>query len=155
MPTQQAFLDQPHPAFAPYLHIAEIAGDHLVFRLMGTALVERWGTDKTGEMIGKDQPDDIRDALFQNTVDAYAIPCGFWIELEFASITGAEMAIEAIVLPLAVAAGRPGRLVSYSDVLHHLPHGEHSDRYLDLPDSDWIDLGAGVPDHPIMSVPRA
>ena len=47
VPLQKDFLDQPHPQFAPYLYIIEVAGRELIIRLMGTALVERGGRDRT------------------------------------------------------------------------------------------------------------
>ncbi len=67
MPRQSDFFDHADPKYAPYLHVAEIMEDNLVFRLMGTALVERWGRDKTGEIVGLDQPDSIRIALLENS----------------------------------------------------------------------------------------
>ena len=152
---QQAFLDNPHPEFAPLVHIGELASDRLIFRLIGTKLVERWGRDKTGQVIGSDQPAAIRDGLFVNARDANAHPCGYILEMDLASATGAGMSIEAIVLPLGVAPGRPGRLVSFTDVLKKLPHGEHTARYLSLHGGRWLDLGAGVPDHAAVTVARA
>ncbi len=74
--------------------------------------------------------------------------------MDFASATGAGMSIEAVVLPLGVAPGRPGRLVSYTDVLKTLPHGEQTARYLSLHGGRWLDIGAGVPDHPPATVAR-
>lgn len=143
---QSVFLDHPHPAYAPFLHIADVMEDHLVFRLMGTKLVERWGRDKTGEMVGQDQPEDMRTALFKNGRQCANTLCGVRMEIEFASVHGAEMSIECIVLPLSLGPDKPMRLLSYSAVLKNLKHGDHSDRYLGVPKADWIDLGAGVPD---------
>lgn len=153
--TQQMLLDHPHPEFAPFVHIGELADDHLVFRLIGTKLVERWGRDKTGQVIGSDQPESIRKGLFANARDAYAHPCGYILEMDLASATGAGLSIEAVVLPLGVAPGRPGRLVSYTDVLNKLPDGELTARYLSLHGGRWIDIGAGIPDHPPVVVERA
>lgn len=146
MPRQSVFLDNPHPTYAPFLHIVDVMDDHLVFRLMGTKLVERWGRDKTGEKVGEEQPADMRDALFKNGRQCVLQPCGVRMEIEFASVNGAEMSIECIVLPLSLGPDVPLRLISYSAVLTTLKHGDHSDRYLGIPKADWIDIGAGVPD---------
>lgn len=143
---QSVFLDHPHPEYAPFLHIADVMEDYLVFRLMGTKLVERWGRDKTGEMVGQDQPEEMRMALFKNGRQCALSRCGIRMEIEFASVHGAEMSIECIVLPLSLEPPKPMRLLSYSAVLKNLKHGDHSDRYLGIPKADWIDLGAGVPD---------
>lgn len=151
---QSVFLDNPHPTYAPFLHIADVMEDHMIFRLMGTKLVERWGRDKTGERVGLNQPPAIRRALFENSRAAIAVPCGFLMEIEFASVSGAEMSIEAIVLPLSLGADRPLRLVSYSAVLKQLKHGDHSDHYLGLPKAEWLDLGAGVPEVDPWRVPK-
>ena len=152
MPAQSDLFDHAEPHFAPYLHVAEIGKDNLIFRLMGTALVERWGRDKTGEIVGLDQPDDIRFALFENSRLAYAVPCGFRLVIEFAANNGSELEVEAVVLPLAVEAGRPGRMVSFSQVMQTLKYGTHSERYLRLPTVTWVDVGAGVADQPSLTV---
>ena len=155
VPTQTVFLDNPHPKFAPNVHIAEIGESDLILRLMGTALVERWGRDKTGEVIGLDQPPKIRDALFTNSKISHAVPSGFRQVIEFASQSGSEMAVEAVVLPLTLPDERTPRVVSYSTVLQKLAYGDHSERYLGVTEAEWIDVGAGVPDQPTHIVPRS
>lgn len=67
------------------------------------------------------------------------------MEMDIASVKGAEICIEAVVLPLSLGEDKPLRLASYSSVLKSLRHGEHSDRYLGIPTAEWIDIGAGVP----------
>lgn len=154
VPTQQDYLDHPHPRFAPYIHIAEIADSDLIIRLMGTALVERWGRDKTGEVIGLDQPPKIKEALHRNSQISHGIPCGFRLLIEMAASNGSEMAIEAVCLPLNIETERLPRVISYSSVLQQLKYGDHSERYLGLTAVDWIDLGAGIPDDAPLVVPR-
>ena len=152
MPMQADFFDHAEPEYAPFLHVAEIGKDNLTFRLMGTALVERWGRDKTGEIVGLEQPEEFRSALFKNSKIAYAIPCGFRLVIEFAASNGSELEVEAAVLPLAVEPGRPGRMVSYSQVMQTLKYGTHSERYLRLPTVTWIGIGAGEADRPSLTV---
>jgi hypothetical protein len=48
-PTSETFWDRAHPKFAPLIYVLEHAGTDLIVRLMGTGLVERWGTDRTGK----------------------------------------------------------------------------------------------------------
>ncbi len=139
-------MDNPNPRFAPHLHIAEVLDSHLVFRLIGTKLVERLGRDKTGEVIGLGQPPKISNALFENSRLAIALPCGFLQIIEFAASNGAHLSVEAIVLPLGVQAGKQNRLVAFSDVLQKLKYGDQTERYLGLPFVSWIDIGAGVPE---------
>lgn len=120
----------------------------MIVRLMGTGLVERWGKDKTGEAMAADQPEEIRDALYHNTHQVIATPCGLRSEIELAASSGSEMVIEAITLPLVVAPGKPGRVVAFSALMRNLEYGEHSKRYKSLSNVQWLDIGAGVPDQP-------
>ncbi len=57
-----------------------------------------------------------------------------------------------MVLPLAVDSGRPGRMVSFSQVMQTIKYGTLSERYLRLPTVTWIDIGAGVADQPSLTV---
>jgi len=153
IPTQKDFLDHADPRYAPHTHISELGPDgSMIVRLMGTALVERWGKDKTGEAMGEGQPSDVREALYSNTRLVIATPCGLRSEIELATSSGSEMVIEAVTLPIAVEPGKPGRLVAFSAVMRKLEYGEHSQRYKSLANVDWIDIGAGVPDDPPMVV---
>ncbi|MEQ9446132.1 MAG: hypothetical protein RJS98_11240 [Rhodospirillaceae bacterium] len=149
IPTHANFLDHPHPSYAPFVHISEMSEDGtMIVRLMGTGLVERWGKDKTGEAMGADQPDAIRQALYNNTRQVISTPCGLRTEIELAASSGSEMVIEAITLPLGVAPGKPKRLVAFSALMRTLEYGEHSKRYKSLSNVEWINIGAGVPDQP-------
>lgn len=149
LPSQKDFLDNADPRYAPFTHISEVddAGVMIV-RLMGTALVERWGKDKTGEAMAADQPEEVREALYGNTRKVISTPCGLRSEIELAGSSGSEMIIEAITLPIGVEPGRPGRLVAYSALMRKLEYGEHSQQYKSLANVEWIDIGAGVPGDP-------
>ena len=152
VPAQDTFFDQPHPTYAPYLYIVEVSGQDLLVRLMGTKVVERWGRDKTGESLGLGQPPSIYNALLENARTAASFPCGFQTVIKVAVNNGAEMSLEAIALPLKVKAGRPDRVVAYSEALQTLKYGDQSERYIDLPDGTWIDIGVGVPEEPPLVV---
>ena len=149
VPTQTDFLDNPHPSYAPFVHISEMGEDGaMIVKLMGTGLVDRWGKDKTGEAMGADQPEAIREALYSNTRDVITTPYGLRSEIELAASSGSEMVIEAITLPLIVAPGKPGRLVAFSALMRNLEYGEHSKRYKSLSNVQWINIGAGIPHQP-------
>ena len=121
---QSVFLDKPNPLYAPYLYIVEIGDSDLIVRLMGTKLVERWGRDKTGESLGAGQPPNIQKAFFENARLAAPVPSGFRIVVEFAASNGSQMLVEAAALPLEVKAGRPVRMVAFSEILDTLKYGE-------------------------------
>ena len=114
---------------------------------MGTKVVEPWGRDKTGDSLGLDQPPHIFKTMLENAHTAVAIPCGFQLVNEIAVSNGAQMSVEAIALPLKVQAGQPHRLVAYSEVLQTMKYGDLSEHYIDLPVVNWVDIGAGVPEH--------
>lgn len=143
---QSVFLDNPHPGFAPHLHIAEFPNGRIIFRLIGTKLAERWGRDKTGEVVGEGQPPKMQQSLCRFSWSAISRPCGFRMNMKFAATTGAQFSVEAIVLPLSIDGGKPNRLVSFSEVVEKLQYGDVSQIYLGIPDVEWIDVGAGVPD---------
>lgn len=149
---QSVFLDNPHPRFAPHLHIAEFRNGRLIFRLIGTKLVERWGRDKTGEVVAEGQPAEMQKSLYRNSWSSIAQPCGFRMTMKFAAVTGAQFSIEAVVLPLHVESGKPHRLVSYSEVVEKLSYGDLSQQYLGIPEVEWIDIGASVPNQSPMAV---
>lgn len=153
IPSQKDFLDHADPHYAPHTHISEVSPDgSMIVKLMGTALVERWGKDKTGEAMGEGQPQDVMDALYSNTRLVISTPCGLRSELELATTSGSEMVIEAITLPIGVEPGKPGRLVAYSSLMRKLEYGEYSQRYKSLANVEWFDIGAGVPKDPPMVI---
>ncbi len=153
VPFHRDFLDNPNPKYAPFVHISEISETGtMIVRLMGTGLVERWGKDKTGEAMGEGQPDSVREALYANTRQVILNPCGLRSEIELAASSGSEMLVEAITLPLIVEPGKPGRLVAYSGLMRKLKFGEHSERYTRLANVEWIDIGAGIPEDPPMTI---
>ena len=74
------------------------------------------------------------------------------MNMKFAATTGAQFSIEAVVLPLQVGGGKPNRLVSYSEVVEKLKYGDLSQQYLGIPEVEWVDVGAGMPDQVPMTV---
>ena len=153
VPLHRDFLDNPNPRYAPFVHVSEISDEGtMIIRLMGTGLVERWGKEKTGEAMGEGQPKSVREALYANTRQVILNPCGLRSEIELAASSGSEMVIEAITLPLIVESGRPGRIVAYSALMRKLKYGEYSERYKRLANVEWIDIGAGIPESPPLTV---
>ena len=150
-PLQSVFLDKSHPEYAPHLHIADVYDGYLVFRLIGTKVVERWGRDKTGEVVGEGQPPGMQRALYENGILSVSTPCGFRMEMMFAASNGSEISVEALVLPLETQDGKPDRLVSLSEVVEKLKYGDQSERYLNMSNVNWVDIGAGVPEQAPMS----
>lgn len=145
VPLQSAFFDTPHPEYAPHLHITEAQDSVMVIRLMGTELVEKWGVDKTGDVLGEDQPRHIQEALFNNSYNAISTPCGVQGLVKLEANKGSRIEVEAIGLPLRMNDGKQNRLVSFSQTLRTLSYGEIPTNYVSFPETHWIDIGAGVP----------
>lgn len=146
MPLQSIFFDTPHPKYAPHLHIIEVRGTDIIFRLMGTQLVEKWGVDKTGDVLGEDQPKHIQEALFNNSYAALSTPCGVQGLVKLEANKGSRIEIESVGLPLRIKNGKEHRLVSFSQTLRTLSYGEMPTNYVSFSDTKWIDIGAGVPE---------
>lgn len=143
--SQQDFLNSLHPKFVPRLYITELIGSEMIIRFMGTALVESWGRDKTGEVLGKDQPANFRVAMFTNSRLAISSPCGLHGTVVLEANHGSPLEIEAVSLPLGVEDGKPGRLVAYCHVQKRPNQGEANGLYSSFPGTTWVDIGAGVP----------
>ena len=117
----------------------------MVIRLMGTELVEKWGLDKTGDVLGDDQPPHIKKALFNNSLAAVSTPCGVQGLVKLEANMGSRIEVESVGLPLSVGDGNPNRLVSFSQTLRTLSYGEIPKNYVSFADTKWIDIGFGVP----------
>lgn len=141
------FLDSPHPLYAPFIYITECDQGAIIIRLMGTGLVELWGRERTGDVMAKDQPESVRHALYKNTITANRRPCGIHTVLKMQTTSNNDVLVESITLPLATGPQKPIRSVLYADYHTAFGRNEVNHRYLEAPEVEWIDLGAGVPDH--------
>ena len=146
-PTSEIFLDASNPRYAPFVYILEFSGSDIVIRLMGTALVERWKADRTGEKFLTTQDAETKKVFLTNCSHIVSMPCGLRATNRFRLSAGQRVSTEAIALPLAPGPGRPQRFVSYSQMFEEPSDEDKVGGWEDVVDHEWIDLGAGVPDY--------
>ena len=145
-PTSETFLDFPQPLYAPYVYILEYAGNDLIIRLIGTALVERWKQNRTGQSFNIHQDPQVREMFFLNSLNVVHLPCALRAVNRFRLASGQNVSTEAIILPLTIGADRPLRLVTYSHLFEEPNEKDELGGWEDVLDHEWIDLGAGVPE---------
>lgn len=150
MPENTVFFDNAQPDFAPGTYILELVNETAVVRLMGTGLVEQWGLDQTGQVVGSAQGEGLEKAWYYNGLHIVSQPCGMLVNSYFKSTKGRTSMIESIVLPLASSPRPPNRVVSYTEVVDDLGYREHPEVWLETPTILWVDIGHGCPSDPPM-----
>jgi len=148
MPTSEDFLDHSRPELAPSTIMVELINGDLLIRLEGSEVALRWGREATGRPIYADRPQSFRAKIIDNVTRQLAHPCGCRMLNEYTTSAGRTVRSEAVLLPLAVKAGRPPRMVLQSRELDRRHEMESMTTRHNTVEIEWIDIGAGVPDAP-------
>jgi hypothetical protein len=154
MPHTDDYLDQAPVRLMGSVFIHEIVGDSLLVRFMGGDLVQRWQRDETGHEFGASLPPLVKARLVTITKMLFAHPCGVLQHGMLGTSAGREATFEGILLPLAVDAPAPPRIVVFSVVLDQLERLEHGNKFASAGERSWVDLGYGVPAIPPPSQTR-
>jgi hypothetical protein len=75
-------------------------------------------------------------------------PCGYESRIKYSTSRGRPVEAFFIGLPLAVADGRPRRVIGYTHQHIFLENSKRSWDDFSLLDHDWMDIGKGVPKLP-------
>ena len=144
VPHTRTYFDHPTPLIRSTL-IFELLSEGTLVRLMGTELVARWQQNVTGDYLESHmaQSDASRFRTDLKTVCAH--PAGVCGIGEAKTSTNRPLGFEAVVLPLAVDAGKPPRCVVYRECHGKLDFHEHKVGFYWPQKRDWIDVGAGMP----------
>jgi hypothetical protein len=118
-------------------------------RFQGTAVVERWGKDRTGQSWIAGKPPHRRTEILGNMADCIRTPCGALSHSIYFAQFGRHAKLESLTLPLAVAPGRPGRLLSLSNLLEPMTERDGGADHVEKRHVDWVDVGFGKPGHNI------
>ena len=147
VPHTRAFLNNPDPKTIPSVLILEAIEAGLLVRFMGTAAVERWGRDDTNTLFGgAGFPEDVVSAMLENCQVLVNQPCGAVEVAAFTTRTGLQFYMETVMLPLAVDAGKPPRICSFSQILDPVKEdGETEHKFKGKRSMAWIDIGFGTP----------
>jgi len=146
VPSSCDYLDRVNPALQPFVAFSDL--DPLqrhTIALYGTALVEQWGKDMTGQTIQCTPANPPSMQLLENLSRCAAHPCGLWEISRFATSKGRIILREILALPLAT--GRTGRtrLARYHHVIEDLGEVELFTGLVETLDKQWLDIGQGRP----------
>jgi len=135
-------------ALLPRLMLLEYcAPDKLIYRLVGTGIVNRMGVELTGtNLFDTVIPKQLAMASYcYNAVRTH--PCGLVLHMQMQSKYKAFFVAELIFLPLRDRQGEITQLVSSVSVLQRDARGTASDeqRAMKAFEAAFIDIGAGVP----------
>ncbi|MBL8643789.1 MAG: PAS domain-containing protein [Rhodospirillaceae bacterium] len=149
LPHTNDYLDKAPATFMASVFIHELIDDRLMVRFMGSDLVQRWQRDDTGREFAGSMPLSARQRVAGIAKTLIMHPCGMVQHGVMGTSAGREATFEGVLLPLAVDADAPPRIVVFSAVLDNLARQEHSHTIASAGQRDWIDLGAGVPAEPM------
>lgn len=125
--------------------IFELLPEGTLARLMGTELVARWQQNVTGEYLESHMAHSDSQRFRRDLEMVCAHPVGASGVGEARTSTNRPLGFEALVLPLAVDAGKPPRCVLYRECHGELDFHERKVGFYWPQKREWIDLGAGVP----------
>jgi hypothetical protein len=148
VPHSADYLDAAPAALMPATFIHDVLDDVLLVRFMGTELVNRWRRDDTGKIFGAGLTSADRQ-IVQNIAETLVRhPCGLLHHGFLATTAGRRTMFEAVLLPLSVDPGAPGRILTYSVLLDGLEREEHGSGFDHTGRRYWLDIGGGVPAAP-------
>lgn len=140
MPSLATFLDRPMPQLQPKVAVTEIISDsEILYRLLGTELVDGFGQERTGHNIldvaePKLRPDMV--AFFRAVIET---PCGARALVEAATNHERDIVFETVCFPLARERAQPV-IVGCNDTLDPLSFDENVIRFKGMRAVDWITL---------------
>lgn len=118
-------------------------------RLVGTALVERYGMDITGRDYLEFVPPERREIAMNGLLRAVEQPAGMRVLMNIRTSTGRACLAESFGLPLSQPEGRPPILLFHSIEIENYGHGIVDDGRLEhfgVSERTYIDIGNGVPE---------
>ncbi|TAK99976.1 MAG: PAS domain-containing protein [Rhodospirillaceae bacterium] len=144
VPSVAGFLDQALPRFAPWTMIVDVEQrGTLPLRLIGTRLADTFG-EQTGNDFLFIMPSGVRSVVRRAHQLMCTLPCGWHTESLAVTSGGREVIVELISLPLRNK-GSISCVVKLAHIVAQLDYREALVNVVDLRNSTWVDLGAGVP----------
>lgn len=145
MPALSAFLDKPEPKLQPRVILSDlVSSDILRFHLAGTAFIRDLDQEVTGmNMLDFSDPSFAAQAVRINkTVRSH--PCGMRGTGIGLTTAGRVAPVELAAYPLSRVRTLP-IVVSIVEPISALKFGEHVERFQDIREISWIDIGCGLP----------
>lgn len=121
----------------------------LHLRLVGTALVERYGMDITGRDYLEFVPGERRPIALSAMLKAIDQPAGMLVYMNIKTVAGRVCLAESLGLPLTQGPEKPTIILFHSDEIEnygHHPKSDHQLKHFAVSQRHYLDLGNGVPD---------
>lgn len=134
-------------ALMPTVTILEyVSPERIDMRLVGPVVREVLGFDPTGQNYLELQAAEAK-ALYLRLVDVQlSLPCGRRNILKMRHADGVITRVEAVTLPMRYKLFNRSVILSYFGTLDIIGFGDGGYQVLDFEDTEWIDIGAGIPD---------
>lgn len=146
-PSLQDFLGLPNPLFQPFVVLLDVVSSTEVnIRLMGTGVVQLTGQELTKTNSLDMYAPHLRQQAGRNCVAMVKQPCGEMSERLVTKAGGLMTPVSRVALPLVCKTGQ-GCLVAFIDARESVGEGQSMSVVHEIRSSEWIDIGAGVPDH--------
>jgi hypothetical protein len=144
MPATEAFLDAVPPHFMRNIYIIDVLPDESRVRFQSTEIIARWGFDATGGDVVQGRSAKLKAQVIALLAAMTAHRCGYYTRTNYMTARERPINTHLLRLPLAVKAGRPPRVVNFTE--SQFPtDGEDGWTALEVLEHGWLDLGAGVP----------
>ncbi|MEQ8736533.1 MAG: PAS domain-containing protein [Rhodospirillaceae bacterium] len=147
LPSIQAFLENPAPEFQPNVMLTDIVGtSRMPIRLFGTALVDLFRSDQTGnDVLQAFTIPRSTSSFLELSKVLLAHPCGTYNMKTASTAKGKTIDIESISLPLQSGTSSPPCIVGFHRCISELDDDDYVYQLTGYTESSWIDIGAGVP----------
>lgn len=146
LPDRSAFDPAAILPLMPMITLLEIfSAERIDLRLAGTGVCEALGFDPTGKNYLDMQAPGAR-AHYLRLIEAQTcFPCGRKNILRMRHADGVVTRVEAVTLPMRHAASGRHMILSYFGTIDIVGFDDGCYQVLDFEDTQWIDIGAGIP----------
>jgi hypothetical protein len=124
--------------------------EDVIWRFAGTTIVERMGHDPSGQNVFNIQAPAMKSRTARAYQIATQLPCGAIARYTNHYSSGREGNVRSLYLPLETPGGRYTRLVAITfreDATTFAEPIERTTTGTRILSIDWLDLGAGLPQH--------
>lgn len=148
MPHLTTFLDNIRSEFQPYVVLVDVDdGDRLSLRVFGTGRLNSFGRDVKKINPLEIYAPDLRPTILKKVQSVLALPCGFRSSHRLRTEKGSDHIHTGVTLPLGTDDGEPQCVVNFLVSNDPVSHDDRKATVEELLTTDWVDIGAGIPDH--------
>lgn len=146
MPHVRTFLDNADPALQPHVALVDInSREDWTLRLYGTGRVNSFGRDLSGINPIDVYAPNVQPLLIDCVAAVVRQPCGWRSKRKVITVKGMTNNGSGVTLPLATDDGKPDCIVNFMVFSEPIAHNDRQAMVDDIPNWEWMDIGAGVP----------